>query len=158
VKTIEHQRVFAAEPHVEDIANHNDPESCGVCREVRAEALTGGNAGQPLSFEIYHWGADRVVLTGRHYRQSLHRDGGDKLKAPEGKAVGRNPVGRCTEKSDEGVVPQNPLKAAAEAREGRPKTKGNSIQPTVSGALESQETSSGLSRIRAAARNGLEHR
>jgi hypothetical protein len=40
------------EPHVEDVANHNDPESCGVCREARAEALTGGNAGQPLSFEI----------------------------------------------------------------------------------------------------------
>ncbi len=29
------------EPHVEDVANHNDPESCGVCREVHAEALTG---------------------------------------------------------------------------------------------------------------------
>jgi hypothetical protein len=34
------------EPHVEDVANHNDPESCGVSCEVRAEALTGGNAGQ----------------------------------------------------------------------------------------------------------------
>ena len=43
------------ELHVEDVANPNDPESCGVCREVRAEALTGGNAGQPLSFEIYLW-------------------------------------------------------------------------------------------------------
>ena len=53
------------ERHVEDIANHHDPESCGVCREVHVEALTGGNAGQPLSFEIYLWGADRVVLTGR---------------------------------------------------------------------------------------------
>jgi len=49
---------------------------------------------------------------------------GDELKAPAGKAVGRNPVGRGTEKSDEGVIPKNPLKAAAEAREGRPKTKG----------------------------------
>ena len=80
---------------------------------------------------------------------------GDELKAPAGKAVGRNPVDRSTEKSDEGVIPQNPLKAAAEAREGRPKTKGNSIQSTVSGALDPQETSSGLSRIRAAAiKNG----
>lgn len=83
---------------------------------------------------------------------------GDKLKASAGKAVGRNPVGRSTEKSDEGVVPQNPLKAAAEAREGRPKTKGNSIQSTVSGALDPQETSSGLSRIRAAARKNGEQR
>ena len=43
------------ESHVEDVANHNDPESCGVRREVHAEALTGGNAGQPLSLEIYLW-------------------------------------------------------------------------------------------------------
>jgi hypothetical protein len=63
------------EPHVEDVANHNDLESCGAHREVLVEALTGGNAGQPLSFEIHLWGADRVVLTGRHYWQSLHRDG-----------------------------------------------------------------------------------
>ncbi len=55
------------EPHVEDVANHNDPESCGVYREVHVEALTGGSAGQPLSFEIHLRGADRVVLTGRHY-------------------------------------------------------------------------------------------
>ncbi len=82
----------------------------------------------------------------------------DELKALAGKAVGRNPVGRGTEKSDEGVVPQNPLKAAAEAREGRPETKGNSIQPSVSGALDPQETSSGLSRIRAAARKNGEQR
>ena len=40
------------EPHVEDVANHNDPESCGAHREVHVEALTGGNAGQPLSFEM----------------------------------------------------------------------------------------------------------
>ena len=43
------------EPHVEDVANHNDPESCGAHCEVHVEALTGGNAGQPLSFEIYLW-------------------------------------------------------------------------------------------------------
>ena len=28
------------EPHVEDVANHNDPESCGAHREVHVEALT----------------------------------------------------------------------------------------------------------------------
>ena len=53
------------EPHVEDVANHNDPESCGAHREVHVEALTGGNAGQPLSFEIHLWGADRVGLHGK---------------------------------------------------------------------------------------------
>ena len=34
------------EPHVEDAANPNDPESCGVCREVRAEVLIRGSARQ----------------------------------------------------------------------------------------------------------------
>ena len=53
------------ETRVEDVANHNDPESCGEYREVRAEALTGGNAGQPVSCEIYLPGADRVVLHGK---------------------------------------------------------------------------------------------
>ncbi len=64
------------EPHVEGIANHNDPESCVVCREACVEALTGGNAGQPLSSESHLLGADRVVLSGRHYRQPRHRNGG----------------------------------------------------------------------------------
>ena len=63
------------EPHVEDVANHNDPESCVACREARVEALTGESAGQPLSFESHLLGADRVVLTGRHYWQSRHGNG-----------------------------------------------------------------------------------
>ena len=33
-------------------ANHAGPESCGTVREVRVEALTGGNAGWVLSREI----------------------------------------------------------------------------------------------------------
>ena len=63
------------EPHVEGIANHNGPESCEAFREGRVEALTGGSAGQPLSFVSYLLGADRVVLSGRHYRQPRHREG-----------------------------------------------------------------------------------
>ena len=47
------------------ISLFNDPESGDVYREVRAEALTGGNAGQPVSCEIYLPGADRVVLHGK---------------------------------------------------------------------------------------------
>lgn len=34
------------------LANHSGPESCAGHREVTGEALTGGNAGQPLSCEI----------------------------------------------------------------------------------------------------------
>ena len=63
------------EPHVEGVAIHNDPESCAAGREARSEALTGGSAGQPLSFESHLLGADRVVLSGRHYHQSRHRHG-----------------------------------------------------------------------------------
>ncbi len=35
----------------EGIANHTDPESCVVHREVQGEALTGETVGQPLSRE-----------------------------------------------------------------------------------------------------------
>jgi hypothetical protein len=38
------------------MANHLDPESCGVRREAQAEALTGELAGQPLSREIISLG------------------------------------------------------------------------------------------------------
>jgi len=37
----------------EGVANHTDPESCAVYREVCGEALTGERAGQPLSHEIF---------------------------------------------------------------------------------------------------------
>ena len=58
------------ERHVEDVANHNDPESCGVSHEVHAEALTGGNAGQPLSLRPFTCGEPTVLsFTRRHYWQ-----------------------------------------------------------------------------------------
>jgi hypothetical protein len=34
------------EPHVEGVANHGDPESCGDPRERAIEALTGARAGR----------------------------------------------------------------------------------------------------------------
>ena len=37
----------------EGVANHTDPESCAVHREMCGEALTGERAGQPLSHETY---------------------------------------------------------------------------------------------------------
>ncbi len=49
------------EPHVEDVANHNDPELCGVYREVHSEALTGGSAGQPLSLRQVTYGEPTVL-------------------------------------------------------------------------------------------------
>ncbi len=46
----------------EGIANHTDPESCVVHREVYGEALTGETVGQPLSRESFKsvQGADAV--------------------------------------------------------------------------------------------------
>jgi len=48
----------------EGIANHTDPESCVVHREVYSEALTGETVGQPLSRESYIsvLGADAVSV------------------------------------------------------------------------------------------------
>jgi RNA-directed DNA polymerase len=69
-----------------------------------------------------------------------------------GKAVGRNPADGSLEKSDEGVVPANSAKASAEQGEGRPEAEGNPSQPTIGEALHSPVMSSGLERIRAAAK------
>ena len=48
----------------EGIANHTDPESCAVHREVQGEALTGETVGQPLSRESFKLvqGADAVSV------------------------------------------------------------------------------------------------
>ena len=48
----------------EGIANHTDPESCVVHREVQGEALTGESVGQPLSRESFKLvqGADAVSV------------------------------------------------------------------------------------------------
>jgi RNA-directed DNA polymerase len=40
------------ESYRKGVANHPDPESCGVHREVQSEALTGAHVGWVLSFEI----------------------------------------------------------------------------------------------------------
>ena len=50
----------------EGITNHSDPESCVDAREGGREALTGADAGEPLSREIKATGAaDAVKRSGR---------------------------------------------------------------------------------------------
>lgn len=50
-------------PYIEDLASHDGPESCAVCRETQREALTRVCAGQPLSRERYEvQGADAVIV------------------------------------------------------------------------------------------------
>lgn len=54
------------EPHIEGLANHDDPESCPGIRKGIGEALTGAHAGRVLSRENRSdQGADAVVLVGR---------------------------------------------------------------------------------------------
>ena len=54
--------------YVEDLANHNDPESCVGIRKGDGEALTGEHAGRVLSREKFIvQGADAVEKSGRQH-------------------------------------------------------------------------------------------
>ena len=60
---------------VEGVAIHNGPESCMVAGNRGREALTGGDAGQPLSREIrLLQGVDPLVNRGRQYRTGRYRE------------------------------------------------------------------------------------
>ena len=67
--------------HVEGVANHNGPESCGVAREGGDEALTGERTGWVLSREIHSLPRKRQVLrdadalgkVGRQHWAQRHR-------------------------------------------------------------------------------------
>jgi hypothetical protein len=67
--------------YVEDLANHNGPESCGAAREGGVEALTGGRIGRVLSREIHALlrkqqvlrDADALEVVGRQHRVHRHR-------------------------------------------------------------------------------------
>ncbi len=62
--------------HVEDLASHDGPESCGGIRKGVGEALTGESAGRVLSREkLSIRGADAVEKSGRQHgvvRQGEH--------------------------------------------------------------------------------------
>jgi hypothetical protein len=54
--------------YVEDLANHDDPESCVGIRKDGGEALTGEHAGRVLSREKFTvQGADAVETSGRQH-------------------------------------------------------------------------------------------
>ena len=63
------------ESYRKGVANHPDPESCGVDRKGGAEALTGARAGEVLSREINQTlGADAVRGRGRQHRAGRYRE------------------------------------------------------------------------------------
>ena len=65
--------------YVEDLANHDDPESCVGIRKDDGEALTGEHAGRVLSREKFTvQGADAVEISGRQHglgRYGEHQPG-----------------------------------------------------------------------------------
>ena len=72
------------------VANHPDPESCGVGRKDDAEALTGARAGEVLSREI------KVPGTPTPLPVAEGNTGGDVIASPTRAQRGRRPSA-CTE-------------------------------------------------------------
>ncbi len=70
--------------YVEDLANHNGPESCGAAREGGVEALAGGRTGQVLSREIRDLLRKRQVLRDAH---AVEECGGATLGTPPARGV-----------------------------------------------------------------------
>ena len=55
--------------HVEGLATHDDPESCGRVRKDAPEALTGAHAGRVLSREIeFNFQVPRLFLESKAMR------------------------------------------------------------------------------------------
>lgn len=122
--------------HRKGVANHPDPESCGVDCEVAAEALTGETAGQPSSREIGMFGAPTQLRNAEgHTGEGATREpspgstrsetlcmrgspsygnwevssepGAFGLLGVSGKAVSRKPGMNADETSDACIVPRN---------------------------------------------------
>ena len=61
--------------YIEDLASHDDPESCAVVREGGGEALTGVRAGSAIEPRNQRFrGADVVSKRGRRDRWSRYRE------------------------------------------------------------------------------------
>ena len=86
------------ELHVEGVATHNDPESCGWHREVSSEALTGASMGADIEPRKYIPEADPVsVVEGNMVRAVIARLGTfrrglrpDARREPFGTRTGRS--------------------------------------------------------------------
>lgn len=136
------------------IAEHHGPESCAGGREAAREALTGGNAGQPLSSEITLPGcrpracdregntgatlssellpgpAESKTLSMRRHSMDENRETSEVPVAGceagrSGKTSGRNSDMHVSEESDIGVVPEKaPNKASFPTARRRPRREG----------------------------------
>jgi RNA-directed DNA polymerase len=129
--------------YVEDLANHNDPESCVITGNCVGEALTGGDAGQVLSREKLKpvRGADAVDGSGRQNRAGRNRE------------TGRDPA-RSETLSMHPSTPRGSreMPRSAEQVAGRGLAKGNSVEQNRDRAQDREALQSALDRIRQAAR------
>lgn len=134
------------EPHVEGVATHDDPESCGDARKCVDEALTGARAGTVLSRETRHSRAPTPLpeaeghMCGGRQRESsasparsqtrrthgtflrenreIPKPPADEMAGRTEKATGRTAVMDGSGKSDGAVVPaKSPNKAGRAAAE-----------------------------------------
>ena len=92
------------EPYIEDLASHDDPESCAGIRKGAGEALTGARAGRVLSREKKrNQGADDVWLCGR---RDGHERNGEFMSGP---ARSETPGMRGTSMRENREVPCPPM-------------------------------------------------
>ncbi len=161
------------EPYIEEVATHDDPESCASSRKGAGEALTGAHAGRVLSREMLSTGAPTLFreaegntaetasarsesaprgrrplacvepLCARTGR-SLHRPLEDGPGGRTGKVGDRNPVMNGAGKSDVSVLPTKlPNKA------GRPAAEVAEGRGTAKGNMGRQNAPRTQSRTRA---------
>lgn len=102
------------EPYIEELATHDDPESCAGRRKEAGEALTGARVGRVLSRENRrNQGADDVVLSGRQHGHARH---GECMTDP---ARSKTPSMRGNSTRENREIPYPPRKDGSEGRVGK---------------------------------------
>ena len=162
------------------MANHSDPESCVMHREVYREALTGetgrpaieprnNESGMPTQSQLTEGntehGANRKPCSDPARSETLCMSGSNLHRSWEVSAVpvkltggagkgNRNPAINAAEKSDTPIVPEKPPNKGkpAEEVEGRGVAKGNAGEPPACRTQSREQASKGLEGIREAAR------
>jgi hypothetical protein len=103
------------EPHKKGLANHLGPESCADDRKVVGEALTGEDAGQPLSSEITSIGVPTSCYEGEGHTK------GDAIRKSLFDAAESETLSmRGSSMRENRETPEAPLPATARAGWRRP--------------------------------------
>jgi len=90
--------------YFEDLASHDDPESCAVARKSGGEALTGVRAGSAIEPRNQGFrGADVVEIGGRQDRWSRYREW------PADPARSKNRCMHGVSRRENREIPQSPV-------------------------------------------------